>query len=84
MKCLSTVLGGKLSKLCHQKTLFLLIETMKLISISDIKKSFEIIISKFYRGARPQHPSNADSVVLGPLPHPPKKGSKENFRLGAY
>ena len=34
-------------------------------------------------GARPQFPSNADSV-LGPLPHPPKKGSKENFRLGAY
>ena len=29
-----------------------------------------------------QFPSNTDSV-LGPLPHPPKKGSKENFRLGA-
>ena len=66
-----------------QITLFLSIETMKLISISYVKKSFEIMISKCYRGARPHFPSNADSV-LGPLPHPPKKGSKENFRLGAY
>ena len=69
----------------HQETnYFILVNRNNEINFNFLcQKSFEIMISKCYRGARPQFPSNADSV-LGPLPHPPKKGSKENFRLGAY
>ena len=42
-----------------------------------------LVTTKSFKIVKCQSSSNP-ATVLGPLPHPPKKGSKENFRLGAY